>query len=151
MQKLPVTDADSVTFTKIVRKINFFASMNMGLLEKILAWISLYQYKKGEKICRQGDIGDAFYVVAEGKLSINIKKGLLSFSKQIATLGPGDCFGEMSLLRRTPRTATVICEEDTKVFVLLADHFDAAIKDNPSFAQQIKRLASERQFELNQK
>jgi len=36
MKKLPLTDADTVKFTSMVRKISFFASMNMGLLEKIL-------------------------------------------------------------------------------------------------------------------
>ena len=36
MKKLPLTDADTVLFTKLVRKINFFASMDVGLLEKIL-------------------------------------------------------------------------------------------------------------------
>lgn len=40
MQKLPLTDAETVPFTRMVRKVNFFARMNMGLLEKILNWLN---------------------------------------------------------------------------------------------------------------
>lgn len=151
MQKLPITDNESVLFTKIVRKINFFASMNLGLLEKILGHIAYYSFDKGEKICRQGDPGDSFYVVAEGKLGVNVKNGLFYFSRRVAELGPGSCFGEMALLSRAPRTATVACEEPSRLFVLLADHFDAALAQNPAFAEEIRKLAADRKFELDHK
>ncbi|PKM97661.1 MAG: hypothetical protein CVU79_07440 [Elusimicrobia bacterium HGW-Elusimicrobia-3] len=151
MQKLPITDNESILFTKIVRKINFFASMNMGLLEKILGHIAYYSFDKGEKICRQGDPGDSFYVVAEGKLGVSVKSGFFSFSRKVAELGPGSCFGEMALLSRAPRTATVACEEPAKLFVLLADHFDAAMAQNPAFAEEIRKLAADRKFDLDHK
>jgi len=150
MKKLPLTDAETVIFTKMVKKINFFASMNMGLLEKILRMITYYQYDSGEKVCRQGDPGDTFFVVSEGKLKVSVREAFL-FSRTLATFGPGDCFGEMALLERKPRNATVVCEEASKIFVLIADHFDQVIKQNPAFSQEIKRLASDRQFELDHK
>jgi len=150
MKKLPLTDADTVLFTKLVRKINFFASMNMGLLEKILSRINYYQYDKGEKVCRQGDPGDSFYVVSDGKLKVSVREAFL-FSRTLAAFGQGDCFGEMSLLERKPRNATVACEEDSKIFILTADHFEQVLKENPSFAQEIKLLAKNRQFELDNK
>jgi CRP-like cAMP-binding protein len=150
MNKLPLTDADTVQFTRMVKKINFFASMNMGLLEKILNRITYYQYKAGEKVCRQGDNGDTFYVVSEGKLKVSVREAFL-FSRQLAVFGPGDCFGEMALLERKPRNATVTCDEDSKIFVLTADHFDQVLAENPSFKQEISRLASDRRFELDHK
>lgn len=148
MQKLPLADNESVLFTRLVRNVKFFASMNMGLLEKILNWITYYQFEKGESLCKQGDSGDSLYVLAEGKLSINVKKGSFSFSKKVAELGPGAIVGEMALINREKRTATVTCEEPSKVFVLLADHFDEAISQNPSLAEQIKKIVAERKFEL---
>lgn len=148
MKKLPMTNADTLEFASMVRKINFFASMNMGLLEKILNRINLYQYDKGEKVCRQGDTGDSFYVVYTGRLDVSVKKGLFSLSKTVATLNPGDCFGEMALLSRAPRSATVSCEAEAKLFVLLADNFDQVLEENPAFAKEIKQLAAERGFEL---
>jgi CRP-like cAMP-binding protein len=82
---------------------------------------------------------------------VNVKGGFFSFSKKVAELGPGSIVGEMSLLTREPRTATVVCEEPAKVFVLLADHFDEALRQNPAFAEQIKKLAADRKFELSHK
>lgn len=148
MKKLPMTSAETMEFAKMVRKVKFFASMNMGLLEKILDRVSLYQYDKGEKVCRQGDTGNSFYVVYSGVLDVSVKKGLFSLSKQVASLNPGDFFGEMSLLSRAPRNATVSCASEAKLFVLLADNFDQVLNENPAFAQEIKRLAAERDFEL---
>lgn len=150
MNKLPLTDADTVLFTKLVRKINFFASMNMSLLEKILNRITYYQYGKGEKVCRQGDPGDTFFVVAEGKLKVSVREAFL-FSRTLATFSAGDCFGEMALLERKPRNATVTCEEDSRIFILTAEHFGQVLAENPSFAQEIKQLAKDRQFELDHK
>lgn len=150
MKKLPLTDADTVLFTKLVKKINFFASMNMALLEKILNRIEYRQYDGGEKVCRQGEPGDSFFVVSEGRLKVSVREAFL-FSRTLATFGQGDCFGEMSLLERKPRNATVACEEASKVFILSADHFDKVLAENPSFAQEIKRLAKDRRYELDNK
>ncbi|PIS47921.1 MAG: hypothetical protein COT17_00975 [Elusimicrobia bacterium CG08_land_8_20_14_0_20_51_18] len=146
MEKLPMTDADMVRFTKAVKGIKFFAAMNMGLLEKILNRIGYYRYGKGEKVCRQGEIGDAFYVVSEGRLSVKVSSALI-FSKKLAELGPGGCFGEMSLLERKPRNATVVCEETSKLFALTFEHFDRVLNENPAFREEIKKLAAERKFE----
>jgi CRP-like cAMP-binding protein len=147
MKKIPVTGEDVAEFGKMVKKINFFSAMNMGLLEKILDRINLYQYFKGEKVCRQGDEGDSFYVVRDGRLKVSVREGFV-FSKTLAHLVPEDCFGEMALLNRARRNATVTCEEDTRLFVLLADSFDQVLAENPAFAEEIKRLAAERGFEL---
>ena len=143
MKKLPLTDPETVHFTKMVKKINLFASMNMGLMEKILHRISYYQYDSGEKVCKEGDPGGTFYVVSEGKLKVSRKTGFL-LSRTLAVLEAGDCFGEMALLDRKPRNATVSCQEPSRIFVLTADQFDQVIGENPAFKQEIKKLASGR-------
>lgn len=150
MKKLAITDIETVQFTKIVKKIKLFAAMNMGLLEKVLSRINYYQCEKGEKVCKQGDPGDAFYVVNEGKLLVSVREAFL-FSRTLAHLGPGDCFGEMALLTREPRNATVTCEEDSKIFVLMIDDFDQVLAENPAFSLEINKLASDRRFELDHK
>ncbi|OGS12358.1 MAG: hypothetical protein A2234_07805 [Elusimicrobia bacterium RIFOXYA2_FULL_58_8] len=150
MKKLVITDVETVQFTKVVKNIKFFANMNMGLLEKILNRINYYQCEKGEKVCKQGDPGDAFYVVNEGKLLVSVREAFL-FSRKLAYLGPGDCFGEMALLNRAPRNATVVCEEDSKIFVLMIDNFDQVLEENPAFALEIQKLAADRRFELDHK
>ena len=150
MKKLMPTEDERSAFVKITSKIKFFASMNMGLLEKILFYVALYEFDKGEKVCRQGEKGDAFYAVMEGELSVSVKSGFFS-SKKVATLKAGDFFGEMALIDHAPRSATVTCETHTKIFLLLTEHFDAALRENPKFADEIRKLAGERQFEIDHK
>ncbi len=148
MKKLERTVDAAVEFTRLVRDMKFFSALNMGLFEKVLDGVLLYGFSSGEKICRQGDPGDSCYVVRRGRLSVEVKGGLRLFSKKIAELGPGDIFGEMALLGKQPRAATVACKEDTEVFVILADNFRAVISQNPTFRAEMKKLAAERNFEL---
>ncbi|MBI4351085.1 MAG: cyclic nucleotide-binding domain-containing protein [Elusimicrobia bacterium] len=150
MRKLTVTTGDIAEFTDIARKVDFFSQLTVGLLSKILELVMLWEYKKGEKICKQGTSGDAFYLVHSGKLRISVKKGFFS-SAQVAELGRGDFFGEMALLESAPRAATVDCAEDSKVFVLLAGQFNEVAGSNPDFVANLKNLSEARKFELNQR
>jgi CRP-like cAMP-binding protein len=151
MRRLPTTAADTVQFSRIVRGLKFFGSMNMAMLERILDGIQLFEGDRGERICVQGEAGDTFFVVQQGRLTVSVRKGRLSLSRKIATLGPGDCFGEMALLHQAPRNATVTCDVASRLFVLPASHFRAVLDQNPEFSKEINDLASTRQFELNLK
>src|ERR1035437_9678906 len=133
MHKLVASNADINEFTNMARKGSFFSQMTVGLLEKIFAFVMLFEYKKGEKICKQGGPGDAFYLVYSGELSVSVKKGFLSSSKKVAEPGHGDFFGQMALLENAPRNATVEADDDSKVFVLLAEHFNEVARGNLEF------------------
>lgn len=150
MKRLTASNEDIAVFSEMSRKVSFFSQMTVGLLEKIFAFVMLFEYKKGDKICKQGGPGDSFYLVYSGRLAVNVKKGFFGSDKKVAELGPGDFFGEMALLDRTPRTATVECEEDSRVFVLLAEQFNEVARGNPEFTAYMKSLAAGRKFELKQ-
>ncbi|OGS12090.1 MAG: hypothetical protein A2234_07290 [Elusimicrobia bacterium RIFOXYA2_FULL_58_8] len=151
MKKLVASNADIIEFSDMARKVSFFSQMTVGLLEKIFAFVMLFEYRKGEKVCKQGGPGDAFYLVYSGKLRVTVKKSFFSPAQKVAALGAGDFFGEMALLDGAPRTATVECEEDSRVFVLLAEHFNEVAGGNAEFTAYMKSLSAARQFELNQK
>jgi CRP-like cAMP-binding protein len=149
LKQLAVTPAESVEFSRIARNLHFFASMKMGMLERILEGIQVFEFKRGEKVCVQGEAGDFFFVVQKGSLDVSVRKGALSFAKKVATLERGDCFGEMALLHQAPRNATVTCATVSRIYALSALHFKAVLAQNPEFAKHINDLSAARQFELD--
>ena len=80
----------------------------------------------GKVLARQGETGREFFVIVEG--SAEATRG----RTPVGVLGPGSFFGEMSLLERKPRTATVTTLEPTTVLVVNARDFDAVVKTMPS-------------------
>jgi CRP-like cAMP-binding protein len=147
MVKLEPSQEDLAGLSRLLRKVEFFAPLNLAQIEKLLPFILFYGYERGETVVRQGEIGDAFYILHVGQLEVAAKKWLLGFSKKLAVLNPGDCFGEMSLLERTPRNATVRCLCPSKLFALTWNDFDYILKENAAFAEEIKRIAARRRIE----
>ena len=64
----------------------------------------------GQVVIAQGDVGDLFYVIAEGQFTVSIDG-----ARRPGTLGPGTGFGEIALLHSVPRTATVSAETDGRL------------------------------------
>ena len=146
MQKLQMTDVEMGDLARMLRKVNFFSPLTVGQLEMVVPFIMLVSYEAQEVVFKQGQAGDAFYIVYSGRVEVKIKKGLLSFTKTVATSGPGDFFGEMALLAKGPRTATIECVEPSKFFVLLASDFEYLLAQNPELATQMDRLAAQRKL-----
>ncbi len=68
-------------------------------------------------IFRQGDPGDSFYIIHSGKIRVFLR-GEDGVETELNQLGPGDCFGEIALLREEPRTTDIEAIEETHLFVL---------------------------------
>ncbi|MCI4626173.1 MAG: cyclic nucleotide-binding domain-containing protein [Candidatus Magnetoovum sp. WYHC-5] len=108
------TDSVQDTFGKI-RKLDFFSFMTDEEMLKLLKMCKCRNYKKDDVIFEEGQAGDRFYVVIEGK--VGIYKGLAyGESEQLATIKEGEFFGEMAILDNSPRSANAISETDTLMF-----------------------------------
>jgi CRP/FNR family transcriptional regulator, cyclic AMP receptor protein len=95
---------------------------------------------RGTVLCREGDPGLEMYVIQSGRVTISKQVG--DVEKVLSTLGPGEFFGEMSILNNKPRSATVTCDEDARVLVIDAKTFEAMIRGNAEIAiRMIKKLA----------
>ena len=86
---------------------------------------------QGRVLVSEGATGSEFFVIIDGKASVG-KKG-----RKVATLGPGDAFGELALLDKAPRNATVTAETPLEVVVLGQREFGGLIDEVPGFARKL--------------
>jgi len=146
METLKMSNSDYANLARMLRKLDFFASMTVHQIDLVMPYITLCRLGKGEKVFKQGDKGDSLYIVYEGSVSVRVKKGFWSFSRRVATLSPCDFFGETALLSREPRNATVTCETESKLFVLFSDDFETVLGKNPALASEMKKVSEHRKI-----
>jgi CRP/FNR family transcriptional regulator, cyclic AMP receptor protein len=89
-------------------------------------------------IARQGEIGTGFFLIVTGGARV-VRDGAV-----IATLGPGDFFGELSLLDQAPRVATVVATEPTLCIALASWEFERLLESEPRLAIAILRGVARR-------
>jgi len=85
----------------------------------------------GKVLVSEGSAGTEFFVIVDGKARVT-RRG-----KKVATLGPGGFFGDLALLDRAPRNATVVAETPMEVLVLGQREFAALIDEVPGFAHKL--------------
>jgi CRP-like cAMP-binding protein len=136
-------DAFNLTrLSQILHKTYFFQSLKMHELDDLVGHMRGQKVAKGQVIIKQGDPGLSFYLIAAGRVSVWIKK---AFSKtKVAELFPDQFFGEMALISHEPRSATIIAEEDTTLFVLNRLDFEKILMKNPAVAQELRKAFNER-------
>jgi len=101
-------------------------------------------FPAGHVIARQGEIGTGFFVVVEGRVKV-VRDG-----ETVAELGPGDFFGELSVLDRMPRNATVAAETAVTCLALASWDFDAVLLDQPALTLAILRGVAARLREVTE-
>jgi CRP-like cAMP-binding protein len=108
-----------------------FAACTKAELEKITRLASPVDVKAGEVLTREGRSGGEFMVIVEGEATVS--RG----GAELRRLGPGDWLGEIALLDRGPRTATVVATTDMKVEVVGYREFMDLLHDVPAVAVKI--------------
>ena len=100
------------------------------------------EFPKGTVLFKEGEPGKEMYVVQSGK--VNITKTVRDTDKILATLGPGEFFGEMSILNNKPRSAGASMAEDGKLLVIDPRTFEAMIRGNVEIAVRLIKKLSDR-------
>lgn len=96
---------------------------------KIVAKLSQERkFESGHAIVSKGEAGIGFYLILEGSVEVR------SDGRTLSKLGPGQFFGEMSIIDNQPRSADVVAVEPSRVLILSAWSFKAFISDNPKIA-----------------
>lgn len=106
----------------VLRPLPLFAPLSDEQIETLVGAASLQAFMKGETLVHQGDRGESLFVIRSG--SVRIEKSLDGGpTTTMATMNPGDFFGEMSMLTGEPRTASIIAEDETEVVVVSKEAF----------------------------
>jgi len=106
---------------RLLTGVAMFRPLPLTTLETLARQMVERQAPAGSDVVRQGEAGDAFYIVASGRLT-TVVDGM-----PVNVLGPGDSFGEIALLRASLRTATVRALEDSRLVDLDGEAFLAAV------------------------
>jgi len=118
----------------LLAKVKLFAGMDRVTLAKLAAHLESLSVPSGTELFRQGDPGDAVYLVARGSLGAFVSSGGDPAERRVNTLEAGNLFGEMALLGDHPRTATIRAETDAEVLRLERARFLALVREEPSVA-----------------
>jgi len=116
----------------LLRGVQMFAPLPLPVVEQLARGLEQVSVPAGRTVFEQNDEGDRFYVIEEGTVEV------LGDGVPVTTLGPGEVFGEIALLRRVPRTATVRARTDLQLQSLTGDRFLTAVTGVPASAHQAR-------------
>jgi CRP-like cAMP-binding protein len=115
-----------------------FSACPANQLRMIRRAVEEVEVPAGRVLCEEGTVGREFFYIVEGEATI--KRG----GRRVTSLGPGRYFGELSLLDRLPRSATVVSETPMKLLVLEQRKFNGLLDSTPGMSHKLLVAMSER-------
>jgi Cyclic nucleotide-binding domain/Major Facilitator Superfamily len=122
----------------LLRGLPMFAPLPLAVIELLSTELRSHRFARGTVVMREGDPGEEFHIIASGSASVTVR------GMPRPTLGPGDCFGEIALLRDVPRTATITAIEDLQTLALGREEFLAAVTGNTASSLAAESLVTDR-------
>jgi CRP/FNR family cyclic AMP-dependent transcriptional regulator len=119
--------------TQLLSQTHLFAGVDADGLERIVDRITELDVPADRVIARQGEIGTGFFIITSGSVRV-VRDG-----ETLATLGPGEFFGELSVLDGKPRNAQVVSAEPTVCLALASWDFEAVVVEQPKVALAVLR------------
>ena len=119
-------------------EVPLFSACSRKDIEKIARASDEVAVSAGRKLVEEGHLGHEFFLILEGKATVS--RG----GKAVAEVGPGQYFGELALLDKGPRTATVVADTDMKLLVLGQREFLGVLDEIPGLAYKLLRIMAAR-------
>jgi MFS family permease len=117
-----------------------FSGLPPARLEAAARQLVEVRVEAGSAIVRQGDAANRFYLIGEGSMTVTQSAAEGGPEVHLRDLGPGDVFGEIGLLRRSPRTATVTAATPATLLALEADEFLDLVGSGPGLSTRLLDL-----------
>ncbi|MBA2489555.1 MAG: MFS transporter [Chloroflexi bacterium] len=127
-----------VSQARLLRGVPMFAPLSLAVTERLAGALVPVRFNGSEQIVREGEDGDAFFLIVEGQVEVT------QAGRRLRMMGPGESFGEIALLRGVPRTATVRAASEVQVYRLGCADFLSAITGNAYSATAGDRVVDER-------
>jgi MFS family permease len=123
---------------QLLRQLTVFAPLSLPAIEQLAAHVERVEVPAGMVVVREGDAGDQFYIVEDGALAVTVG------GQARTPILAGGFFGEIALLRETPRTATVTATADCRLLTVERDHFLSAVTGHAESAAAADLVVSRR-------
>lgn len=123
-----------------LRRIKILADLNDAQLEHLTDFMELQRVPQWTVVVKQGDPGDAMYLILEGELRARVVVG--DQEMILSTFGPGEFFGDMSLFDHGPRSADVVANVDCTLIKISAAAFDRLTREAPALATPFLQATS---------
>jgi CRP-like cAMP-binding protein len=118
-------------FLDHLRDVSLFSALSRKELSLVARRAEDVKVSAGKVLVNEGAPGSEFFVIVDGNARVT-RKG-----RKVATLGPGAAFGELALLDRAPRNATVVAETPMELVVLGQREFAGILDEVPGFARKL--------------
>jgi CRP/FNR family transcriptional regulator, cyclic AMP receptor protein len=122
----------------VLAEVPLFGSLSHRHLKHVASVARSRRYSAGASIVRAGDLGTEFYVLVEGTVRV------VPASGRTRRLRAGDFFGEMALFDDTPRSATVVAEDEVLTLTISRRTFAKLLKQEPALSQELLRTLAAR-------
>jgi hypothetical protein len=133
-QAMPVPGEE----VELLRRLVMFAPLPMAVIELLASDLRPHEFPAGTAAVREGDAGDLFHLIVAGSATVTVG------GEPRPPLAPGDCFGEIALLRDIPRTATVVADQALRTLALERETFLFAVTGNSVSSAAADALVTER-------
>jgi CRP/FNR family cyclic AMP-dependent transcriptional regulator len=122
----------------LIRKVPLFSRLSRDELKQLATLADEIDLREGKEMTRQGAPGREFFVLLEGTADVE-KDG-----SKINALGPGDFFGEIALVSREPRTATVTATSPVRTLVITDRSFRRLLDESPQVKTKVMEAMASR-------
>jgi CRP/FNR family cyclic AMP-dependent transcriptional regulator len=124
-----------------LQRVPLFSALKGKQLKRVAEAMSERTFAAGEEITREGEVGVGFYVIQEGQARVTMNE------LTVGELGPGDHFGEISLIAGTPRAATITAETDMRCQGMTSWDFRKLVEGNGEIAWAILASTARKLYE----
>lgn len=126
-------------------RVAFYECLSREQVERLVKGAALVLFGGGESVIRQGSAAGSMYVLVNGKAEVLVEKD--SVTTSLATIGPGDCIGEISVLTGEPRSATVRALEDCEAVEVGKDTILPLLADSPELLSRLSDILARRRMQ----